>query len=204
MLEAIRLGCTRGDNLLFTDLGFRAEPGTLVRITGPNGCGKTSLLRLLCGLRKPDAGDVLWSGESIFHSKEAFHRDLTYIGHANGLKDELLVMENLRFAASVNGIHLGDDEIFEALKRVGLEQLADMPVGTLSSGQRRRVTLTRLMLSYARQWILDEPFVALDQSSVVSLVKMLEAHVETGGSVVYTSHEDVPIHASRSKNIRLG
>ncbi|WP_326510252.1 cytochrome c biogenesis heme-transporting ATPase CcmA [Noviherbaspirillum album] len=204
MLEAIRLACTRGDSALFTSLSFRVEQGSILRIAGPNGSGKTSLLRLLCGLRQPDDGDIRWRGASIYSSRENYHSEVTYIGHANALKDELLVEENLRFALRLNGGSPTDDTIHQALESAGLAHLAGMRVRALSVGQRRRVALTRLALSRAPLWILDEPFVALDQSAVAALAKYLEDHVDGGGSIVYTSHEDVPLRVSRAAEVHLG
>lgn len=204
VLEAIRLVCTRGDSTLFTSLSFQVEQGSVLRIAGPNGSGKTSLLRLLCGLGQPDDGEIRWRGTSICACRENYQSEMIYVGHANALKEDLLVEENLRFALQLNGERPTDDAIYQALEGTGLAHLVGMPVRALSAGQRRRIALIRLVVSRARLWILDEPFVALDHFAMAALAKCLETHVERGGSVVYTSHEDVTLRVSRQAQVHLG
>ncbi|MCB1961307.1 MAG: cytochrome c biogenesis heme-transporting ATPase CcmA [Rhodocyclaceae bacterium] len=193
MLEVTDLACLRGDRMLFADVALTVAAGELVRIAGPNGVGKTSLLRLLCGLAVPEHGAVRWKGERIDHNRDAFHRELLYLGHAAALNDLLSPLENLRFTATTHG-HPADVARCEAaLTRIGLEAQRDLPAKVLSQGQRRRVGLARLYLSEdVPLWVLDEPFTALDVDAVRDLADWLDAHCARGGMVVMTTHQDVP------------
>src|SRR4029450_12808559 len=155
MLEAVDLRCERGERLLFSALSFGVERGTLLRVAGPNGTGKTSLLRIMCGLLEPTAGQVRWNGENIRRLREEYWKDLAYIGHLNGVKDDLTVRENLRIAIRVAGRDANDAQAAGALEAVGLAGFEDTLARFLSQGQRRRVALARLYLSEsAALWIL--------------------------------------------------
>ncbi|MFN0317691.1 MAG: cytochrome c biogenesis heme-transporting ATPase CcmA [Burkholderiales bacterium] len=189
MLEAIGLACIRGERLLLRDLSFRADPGSLLWISGSNGSGKTSLLRLLCGLARPAAGNVRWSGTDIREERENFQKALIYQGHLNALKDDLAPEENLSFA-----LHGTSDKaaVLHCLREHGLGACLDLPVRVLSQGQKRRVALARLSLAGTRPlWILDEPFAALDTASSTSLANSIVKHVRQDGIVVLTSHQEV-------------
>ncbi len=189
MLEAIDLACIRGERLLFRDLSFQVDPGTLLWVTGGNGSGKTSLLRLLCGLARAETGAVRWNGSDISKEREDFQKTLIYQGHLNALKDDLTPEENLRFASQ------GTRKIATVLQRLrehGLGACSGLPVRVLSQGQKRRVALTRLSLTPTRRlWILDEPFAALDTLASESLANLIVSHVCQGGMVVLTSHQEV-------------
>ncbi len=190
-LTVDNLELERGERLLFRGLTFDAASGTLVRLAGANGTGKTSLLRLLTGLMSADAGRVLYKGKDIAKLREDFHKDLVYIGHMNGVKDDLSAMENVRICARMGNIIVNDEQIVEALSRVGLADFTDHLTGELSQGQRRRVALARLFVSMSKPvWILDEPFVALDVASVANLAKTIAEHVKAGGIVIYTTHQE--------------
>lgn len=196
MLEAQGLACIRGRRSLFTGLDLAVAPGQLLRITGENGSGKTSLLRILCGLLAPAAGEVTWNGVPVARDREEFHRALTYIGHAAGLKDELTPVENLAFAATLAGQPVQSGAIRNALQRFGVLHCAGLPVRSLSQGQRRRVALARLILAGAASlWILDEPFTALDSAAVDHLEGLITTHVTQGGMVVLTTHLEVAFTA---------
>ncbi|ANQ87095.1 cytochrome c biogenesis heme-transporting ATPase CcmA [Azoarcus olearius] len=191
MLEAEDLACLKGDRLLFRGLALRVEAGDLVRLAGPNGVGKTSLLRLLTGLAQPEAGSVRWQGRPIAAEREAFHRALLYLGHAAALNDLLSPLENLRFACAAAGEDADVARCTAALERIGLGNQLDLPARVLSQGQRRRVGLARLFLSAQRPlWVLDEPFTALDVAAVADLAATLSAHCAAGGMVVLTTHQD--------------
>ena len=203
-LTAKDLELERGERLLFRGLHFDAPAGSLVRLAGANGTGKTSLLRLLTGLMQPDAGAVLYKGADISKLKEDSAKDLVYIGHMNGVKDDLSAIENVRVAARMGNIIASDEELVDALTRVGLEDFIDQLTGELSQGQRRRVALARLFVSKTKPvWILDEPFVALDAASVANLAATVAEHVQAGGIVIYTTHQecDVPVESARKMTV---
>jgi heme exporter protein A len=205
MIEAVGLTCERGERLLFSNLAFSAENGTLLRIAGPNGTGKTSLLRIMCGLLEPTAGEVRWKGANIRRLREDYWKDLVYVGHLNGVKDDLTARENLRVSVAVAGRDARDDELAQALDAVGLAGFEDSMARFLSQGQRRRVALARLYVSAAVPlWILDEPFTALDARGVANLSALIARHIEGGGTVVLTTHQEVPVDAARRKRVDLG
>jgi heme exporter protein A len=205
MIEAVDLTCERGERLLFSGLTFSAENGTLLRIAGPNGTGKTSLLRIMCGLLEPTAGEVRWRGGNIRRLREEYWKDLVYIGHLNGVKDDLTVRENLRVSVRVGGRAANEAQLAQALDAVGLAGFEDTMARFLSQGQRRRVALARLFVSESVPlWILDEPFTALDVRGVANLSTLIARHIEGGGTVVLTTHQEVPIDAARRKRVDLG
>lgn len=204
MLEAIGLECVRGERRLFRNLDFTVHPGGLLRVEGPNGSGKTSLLRMLCGLLPPAAGELRWTGEPIRKLGEDYRALLAYVGHQNALKDDLDPVENLRYAAALSGAAISTDAARDALARLGVEACADLPVRALSQGQKRRVALARLAFrSHNRIWILDEPFVALDAATVPEIAAMIATHLHDGGLAIYTTHQDVDIDAAEQQSLRL-
>ncbi len=197
MLEVQDLACLKGDRLLFRGLTMSVDAGRLLRVAGPNGVGKTSLLRIVCGLAMPEYGEVHWKGVDIRKSRDDFHRELLYLGHAAALHDMLTPLENLRFACSAGGMQVSEQGCIAALERIGLGAQLDLPSRVLSQGQRRRVGLARLFLSASRKlWILDEPFTALDVAAVADLAGTLSAHCDAGGIVMLTTHQDAPFDRS--------
>lgn len=204
MLETNALACERGGLRLFSGVSFALDGGSLLRLRGRNGTGKTSLLRILAGLTRPAEGDVRWNGTAIGELAEDFGRDLLYVGHAPGLKDEMTVLENLDFHARVHGRLPAGDALRAALDAVGIARLADLPVRYLSQGQRRRAALARLPLSGAqRLWLLDEPFAALDDEAIEQVRHLVAGHLAQGGIVVLTSHQEVAIGAGSSQDLEL-
>jgi heme exporter protein A len=194
MLEAIDLECQRGERLLFTGLAFAVAGGTCLHVAGPNGAGKTSLQRIVCGLLQPTAGEVRFKGENIRTLREEYWQALAYVGHLNGVKDDLSAEENVFFAAGLAGRVAHRDEVRDALDKVGLKGFEAQLARHLSQGQKRRVALARLFLAAnASVWVLDEPFTALDVRGVAALSALITAHLQRDGVVVLTTHQDVPI-----------
>jgi heme exporter protein A len=204
MLEAIDLGCERGERTLFTGLRFALGAGSLLRVAGPNGTGKTSLLRILCGLLEPTAGEVRWHGRDIKRQRDEYLGHLAYVGHLNGVKDELTSLENLKVAQAIAGRSVDDAALRRALDAVGLADFRHTMAKFLSQGQRRRIALARLYVAQAAVlWILDEPFVALDQHGVQALSQLISRHVGHGNMVVLVTHQDVAIDVPRQQHIEL-
>ena len=204
MLEARELEATRGDAKLFSRLGFTLRPGALLRVTGSNGSGKTSLLRALCGLLLPSAGTVHWNGENIRVLREEYWKHLAYVGHANALKDDLTVEENLKVSCALAGQGISPSRLRAALETFGLSARSRLPARALSQGQRRRAALARLAVSEALPlWILDEPFAALDAAAVEQLRSIAGGHLARGGMVVLTSHQEAGIKAPLVTDINL-
>ncbi|MCC6210562.1 MAG: cytochrome c biogenesis heme-transporting ATPase CcmA [Burkholderiales bacterium] len=200
MLETSALACERGGLPLFAGLGFALAAGGLLRVRGPNGAGKTTLLRALAGLSRPAAGTIRWRGNPI---GDDYRREMLFLGHAPGVKDELTVLENLGFAVRLSGRENG--ECGKALERLGIARLADLPARYLSQGQRKRVALARLALSAEIPlWLLDEPYAALDVDGIASVRDLCAAHLARGGLVVLTSHQDVDIAAAAMQALDLG
>lgn len=205
MLEAVDLQCVRGERTLFSGLDFGLRAGELLRIAGANGSGKTSLLRIVCGLLTPVQGSVLWQGEDIQHLREEFWSRLVYIGHANAIKDDLTAAENLAMASALAGKARAAGSLRAALGELGIADSERRPVRVLSQGQRRRVALARLALSAAAPlWILDEPFTALDAGAVEIVQALIAGHVGRGGAVIYTTHFELEIAAAVSLRVDLG
>jgi heme exporter protein A len=203
VLEVRGLECVRGDHRLFTGLNFSLQDGELLRLRGSNGSGKTSLLRILCGLLEPAEGEVLWKEENILTQRDEFNADLLYLGHLNGIKAELTGFENLRISNTLRGEMPTDDQIYDALGQIGLGGREDLPTQVLSQGQKRRVALARLLLSNETLWVLDEPFTALDVKAVEQLAKLIEGHLQKGGMVVYTTHQEVEMRAGACREVNL-
>jgi heme exporter protein A len=203
-LQAFELVCTRGDRQLFNHVNFEIHPGEALHVAGSNGSGKTSLLRMLCGLASPAAGEVRWSGRNIRLVREEFASQLLYLGHASAVKDDLTAWENVTVAETLSGNRVTRAGAYQALDQIGLGRAADLPTRALSQGQRKRVALARLALGTAAPlWILDEPFTALDHKAVTELCGTLNGHLAQGGMVIYTTHQEIELVARSVQRLDL-
>lgn len=199
-LEARELECVRDNVVLFADLSFQIEAGSITQIVGANGSGKTSLLRILTGLMPAESGQVLWYGEPIEKQRWAYHTALTFLGHLPGIKSQLSPLENLAWLVPEASAEAHN----AALSRMGLAGLEDSACYRLSAGQKRRVALARLYLQKTPLWILDEPFTALDKTGVDQIEALLLAHAKAGGMVLLTTHHALGIDANHVRQLHLG
>jgi heme exporter protein A len=188
VLTAEDVAVFRGERLVFRDFSFAVPAGGALVLSGPNGSGKSTLLRLLAGLVRPAAGRVLWDGVDAFSDLAAHGKRVAYLGHQDAVKPGLTATENLRFAAAVSG-----RSVIGALASLGLEPLADLPARMLSAGQKRRLALSRLMLSAAPLWLLDEPTLGLDTAAILRFGELIAAHRTGGGLVVAATHVPLPL-----------
>lgn len=188
-VELDSLACERDQRELFALLSLRLEPGEVLQVAGPNGSGKTSLLRIMAGLLPPSAGDMRYGDESVFggNGRVNWRQQRLYIGHAPAVKGALTAEENLAWLCALS-TPVSLDSIWQALEKVGLRGFEDVPCHNLSAGQKRRVALARLYLEQHPVWILDEPFTAIDKAGVAALEQHILAHAKRGGTVIMTTH----------------
>jgi len=203
MLEAVNLGCARGERRLFSGLNFSLPAGTFLQAFGPNGSGKTSLLRIVCGLTAPAAGEVRWDGTNIRRLGEEYFAQIAYVAHQNGIKDELDPIENLRISCGVAGNALSKPEAQAVLERVGLSKQEHLPARLLSAGQRRRLALSRLLASRARLWILDEPLASLDDDGATLARKLISEHLTNDGMAIIATHQEMGLSAGQMPRLEL-
>jgi heme exporter protein A len=203
ILETRALACERDWRLLFDGLDLQLAAGEMLQVGGPNGSGKTSLLRLLCGLMEPSEGEVLLNGLPLRKQRDEMAGRLLWIGHATGIKGMLSAEENLAWLCALHQ-PVTLEQIREALAQVGLRGFEDVLCHTLSAGQQRRVALARLYLSPPPLWVLDEPFTALDLHGVAQLEDHLAGHCESGGSVVLTTHHQLQRRPTGYRLLDLG
>jgi heme exporter protein A len=203
MLEVNNLACIRGEQQLFSGLNFVLKAGELLQIQGANGSGKTTLLRSLCGFIQPHIGEIRWRGLGIGELEEEYYADIIYLGHHNGIKDELNALENLRFSSALAGSRVNDSAALAALRRMGLRGRETFPVKILSQGQRRRVALARLLVSKAKLWILDEPLAALDVGAVGLMQGIIGEHLTKQGMVIFTTHQALEVTNVETRRLSL-
>lgn len=181
------LGCYRGGRLVFSGLNFEVTPGSVLELRGANGSGKTTLMRLMAGLTRPAAGNLLW-GDEIVDDLEAHASRLRFVGHLDAIKPAQTVAENLAFWRALWSGKIDKKSVETAMKALGISHLADFPARHLSAGQRHRLALARVIAAPAPLWLLDEPGNALDENSLKALSHMIATHRERGGMVVVASH----------------
>jgi heme exporter protein A len=202
LLQTRNLSCMRNDRLLFEHLNIGLEAGQMLVVEGPNGCGKTSLLRILTGLRLADGGEVLWRGEPIDRLAGDYFEQVNYVGHHDGVKHELSCLENLRLARAM-GVPSQQD-LDDVLDQVNLYAYGETEVGSLSAGQKRRLALARLLATDALLWILDEPFTSLDKASMALFSEVFEQHLQRQGVIVMTSHHDISLPTQSLQRLKMG
>lgn len=204
LISTHQLSCERGDRQLFSQLNIELDHGELLYVEGHNGSGKTSLLRMLAGLLHIDNGEIHWQGSPIHKVSEDFRHNLLYLGHLNGIKLDLSALENLSFNCQLKHEVHHPEVLAQALEGIGLAGFEDIPARHMSQGQKRRVALAQLLVSKARLWILDEPFVALDSAAVTLLQQVIAAHLKKDGAVILTTHQEVPLTTGSVRRLQLG
>lgn len=204
LLTVHDLACSRGDRLLFKGMNFALASGQLLLVQGANGQGKTSLLRLLTGLSRPDHGEVRWRDEPIEKQRSAYHAEMSYLGHASGVKEDLNPVENLRFAEGLKGRAFDAVRATATLERLGLSRCLDLPCRVLSFGQRRRVALAALLMSKATLWILDEPLTGLDADAVTLMEELIREHLASGGLTVASTHQPMNLEGVTVQRLVVG
>lgn len=182
--------CFRGERFVFEGLDFAVESGEVLVLTGPNGSGKSSLIRIMADLLAAIDGQLSWNGEAVSEAPEDHHARLHYVGYQDAIKPVMTVRENLSFWAALRGPL---DRVTDALRTVGLDGIAEMPAQFLSSGQRRRLSLARIVASSAELWLLDEPTVGLDRNAVGILETLIDAHCASGGMAVLATHQPIAV-----------
>ncbi len=201
LLEVKELACRRGDRLLFKDQSFSLQDGQLMLVEGRNGSGKTTLLKTLVTLRLQDRGSILWDKKPIEKLGSEYLKHVAWLGHHNGIKNDLTAAENLRMTRSL--MIPNERKISEVLEVIGLKGYRHTSARNFSAGMRRRLGLARLLLSEAKLWILDEPQSALDKKGIELFESLATEHLDKGGMVIMTSHHDVGFHSKYLQTLRL-
>ena len=202
LFSAHQLSCIRSDKTLFQDVSFELSPGQLLLVEGKNGAGKTSLLKLLSGLRRPDSGEVKWNQVNILQPESDFRTYLAWLGHQNPLKEDQSALENLTMLGHIRPRN--QTSMIEALKTVHLGHVKHKFVKTFSAGMKRRLSLASLLIAETPLWILDEPQAALDKAGITLFETLAEQHLKQGGMIIMTSHHSVHIAPEYIQTLVLG
>ena len=202
MLKATNLQLWRGERHVLRGLSFEIGAGEALHVSGPNGVGKTSLLRVICGLLQAEEGEVSWQGVPTRAANSAYLQALAYLAHDTALKGDLTAIENLRFSVGLKR-RLADSDAHAMLDELGIASCADLPCRVLSAGQRRRVALCRVLLSDARFWVLDEPFTNLDTASSAHVAQALGRHLEAGGLALIAAHQGLNLPERALRRLEL-
>ena len=197
--EIKNISCIRGNKLLFKNLNFKLNNKQLLVIKGANGSGKTTLLKILSGLLNPISGSIIVNKRNINLSKDEYFKQFEYIGHENAIKSALTVRENLSFYLKIKK-SLDKKNFEKAIEIFNLKNLLDIKIENLSSGEKRRVSLSRLILSNSKMWFLDEPTNGLDKKNALIFFKILKQHLNSNGLAIIASHDEIKI---KNKNINL-
>jgi heme exporter protein A len=203
MLRVAGLHLWRGDRHVLRDISFQGEPGHCLLLTGRNGAGKTSLIRVIAGLLEPEQGEVSWRGRVTHNARHDFHAELAYLGHEPPLKGDLTGRENLIFSVGIRR-PVTAAQIDAALNRTGALAFADRPVRTLSAGQRRRVALAGILLANAALWLLDEPTTNLDSDGQQLVCELITEQLSRDGLVVAAVHHPLALPPERVRALELG
>lgn len=197
--EVKNLSCIRDDRILFEGLNFKLNNNQVLLLEGKNGSGKTSLLRIICGFREQDQGEMLWCNSAIRDSE--YFSEMAYVGHLDGVKKELTVIENLKMSLALG--QQGHYSIEQALDKVQLAGYDDSLVQSLSAGQKRRLSLARLLITKNSLWVLDEPFTSIDKQGIRLIESLMHEHITEGGMIILTSHHDLVLHETDVQRINL-
>lgn len=213
LLQAADVAIFRGEHCLFSGLNMELGSGQVLQVSGDNGSGKTTLLRGLCTFVPLEHGAITWRGETLPRKRDRYFSELTYLGHNEGIKGDLSVLENLRASASLcaspgssnpkTTAGAIEPAIELAIEKVGLHAQAELPCRSLSAGQRRRVSLARLLISNTPLWILDEPLTSLDLHGKALVESLLIEHVSSGGLAVYTTHQPLSLQGCDVQILQL-